>query len=246
MRPKFWFFPTLILVILTSTLSGCDSASHAPPEIASMDLSGNLPLVPRGGSKTLALEVLDVNGNIISWMDEGLDVAWSSSDAAVLTVDSEGVISGISRGSATVTARSGTDMAELTLTVVDLEGTWTATVPDAQAPGGVNVITYRFEQTGFSVSGTYSNLSGFPPLTSASTGFFSGTLNLRRIGSSITVRVQVPGPPCDISWTNELRLDLREGGSDQLTPVSGTVPLTSSSCPNAGQIRVAQVTRSPS
>lgn len=241
-----WPFSALVLCLLLSTAFGCDSGSSEPPDIASLDLGSNLPLIPKSGSRTLTLDVVDVNGNMISWTEVGLDIEWSSSNPEVLTIDARGSASAISRGTSRVTARHGTVTTELSMTVVDLAGTWKATVPDAQAPGGVNVLTYRFEQTGLSVSGTYSNLSGFPPLTSVSTGRFSGTLNLRRIGSSVSVKVQVPGPPCDISWTNELRLDLRENGADQLTPVAGTVPLTSTTCPNAGQIRVAQVTRSGS
>lgn len=227
-------------------LAGCDSGDQPSVNVASMSISTSVPLIPRGGTRTLNLEVVDTDGSMVAWMDEGLDVKWSSSDPSVLTIDGNGSATGVAGGSALVTARLGTLSAEQAVDVIDLAGNWTATVPDPQAPGGVNVITYEFEQAGLSVSGTYSNLSGFPPLTPASRGRFSGTLNLRRIGSSVTIRVQVPGPPCDIAWSNELRLDFEGNGPDQLTPLAGTVPLSSSACSNPGQIRVAQVSRSTS
>lgn len=246
MRPRSWTFSALILSTIMLLVSGCDSGSTEAPDVTSLSLSDNLPMIPRGGSKTLTLEVADLDGNMISWLEEGVDVAWSSSNTAILTIDDRGVATGVSRGKAHITARTGVHEARIEIDVIDLAGTWTATVPDAQAPGGVNVITYQIEQTGLSVSGTYSNLSGFPPLTSTSTGRFSGTMNLKRIGSSVTLQVQVAGPPCSIAWTNELRLDLNPTGTDRLTPVATTVPLTSATCPNAGQIRVAQVSRSGS
>ena len=58
------------------------------------------PQIEAGKSLTLTARVLDANGNILT----GREVAWTSSDARIVTVDHGGVVRGIRRGSAVVTA----------------------------------------------------------------------------------------------------------------------------------------------
>ncbi|MDP9349224.1 MAG: Ig-like domain-containing protein [Gemmatimonadota bacterium] len=56
--------------------------------------------IPVGGSTRLSASVLDVNSRAVA----SRPITWSSSDPAVISVDSSGVIRGVARGAATITA----------------------------------------------------------------------------------------------------------------------------------------------
>ncbi len=95
-------------VMALLVLAGCggggsdEPAAPAPPSVASVvvsDLGGALAV---GQSRTLTAQARDSQGRAIA----GSTFTWSSSNASVATV-TDGVVTGVAAGSATITARSG-------------------------------------------------------------------------------------------------------------------------------------------
>jgi|GEM_PF-2046111 len=79
------------------------TAQAKPGAADSVTVSPNDVDVPVGGSATLAAVVKDSYGNVI----DGASPSWSSSDETVILVDSQGTVSALKDGTATVTAKSG-------------------------------------------------------------------------------------------------------------------------------------------
>ena len=78
-----------------------------------------------GANLQLSAQVLDQNGQAMS----GANVSWASSDVAVATVDSKGLVIAVANGTATITATAGTASSTATVTVVQ------AVAAVAVAPG---------------------------------------------------------------------------------------------------------------
>ncbi len=68
-----------------------------------------------GKTVELAASVLDQNGQLVS----GAMVSWQSSDDGVATVSTQGVVTAVSNGVATITARSGSASSTATVTVME-------------------------------------------------------------------------------------------------------------------------------
>ena len=73
--------------------------------------------VPVGDTVRLAAQVRDANGHAL----EGASFVWSSSDPSVATVDESGLVSGVARGTTTITAVSGDLQATSEITVADVD-----------------------------------------------------------------------------------------------------------------------------
>ena len=74
-----------------------------PGPVATISVSPSSATVNVAWSTTLTATARDANGTVIP----GAPIAWSSSDIAVATVSSGGVVTGVAPGSATITATSG-------------------------------------------------------------------------------------------------------------------------------------------
>ncbi len=103
-------------------LSNIDSATTAVAPVASVTLTpAATTLQVGGGAASLSAGLRDGNGNVLT----GRAVSWTSSNAAIATVSSAGVVTPVSAGSATITAtsegRSGT--AAITVTAAPTPGT---------------------------------------------------------------------------------------------------------------------------
>lgn len=88
-----------------------------PPQatpVASVTVSPSSATIPVGGTTTLVATPLDASNNPLS----GRTVTWASSDQAVATVSSAGVVSGVAAGLATVTATSEGRSGSAQVTVV--------------------------------------------------------------------------------------------------------------------------------
>ena len=91
-------FGELSNVVATSTLSNPPPA----PIVSSVTISPASVSVAVGATSALQATVKDQNGNAMT----GQTVTWSTNDAAVATVNSTGVVTGVAAGSATITATS--------------------------------------------------------------------------------------------------------------------------------------------
>jgi uncharacterized protein YjdB len=91
-------FGELSNVAATSTLSN----APPPPVVTTVTVSPASASVGAGGTATLQATVKDQNGNAMT----GQTVTWSTNNAAAATVNSSGVVTGVTAGSATITALS--------------------------------------------------------------------------------------------------------------------------------------------
>ena len=97
------------------------------PVATSITLSAtSLALVEYGATATLTATVKDQNGATMS----GASVTWTTSDAAVATVSSTGLVTPVADGTATITATSGSVSATATVTVNETLVVTPATLAD--------------------------------------------------------------------------------------------------------------------
>jgi uncharacterized protein YjdB len=103
---------------ITATSEGQSGSAtitvNGPPVATTLTVSPSTTNVIINTTATLAATVRDQFGNVMS----GLPITWSSSNAAVASVSTAGVVSGVALGSATITASSGTLNGTASVTVV--------------------------------------------------------------------------------------------------------------------------------
>src|SRR5690606_17441124 len=80
---------------------------------AAVAIAPNPVTIAVGATAQLTATVTDGNGHAI----EGVSITWSSSDAAVASVTSSGVVRGNGEGKATITAKAGDKTASVSVTV---------------------------------------------------------------------------------------------------------------------------------
>ena len=95
--------------------SGPTTPNPDSPRATSVTVTPFNSLAAPGSTVQLAAEVRDQNGNVMS----GAPVSWSSSAAAVATVDGSGLVLGRGEGTATITATSGSAEGIATITVAN-------------------------------------------------------------------------------------------------------------------------------
>src|SRR5947208_5728930 len=99
---------------LSNIAAGSTSGSPPPPPVVtSVTVSPASASVAVGATATLQATVADQNGNVMT----GQTVSWSTGDAAVATVNSSGVVSGVAAGSATISAASSGKSGTAAITV---------------------------------------------------------------------------------------------------------------------------------
>ena len=96
--------------------SGSAVVTVVPVPVASVTVEPDSAEVPVGRSVQLTATPRDEDGNVL----DGRSVAWTSSDVGVATVDGNGLVSGVSLGSATITATSEGKSGTAAITVVRL------------------------------------------------------------------------------------------------------------------------------
>jgi len=116
MRPRAPFLRDALRVSIFVLVAGCGSGTTTPetPVATSMTLSvSTVDLSFLGQTQPIGVTVLDQAGETMG----GLTIEWSSSDAAVFTVNSSGVMSAVANGSATVTGTTSGVSATATVSV---------------------------------------------------------------------------------------------------------------------------------
>ena len=105
----------LVTTLAVAAVAGCQRSSPItePGSVASVTVSPATLHIDVGQSAQLAATPRDRNGNSLS----GRPVTWATSDAAVATVDGAGRVTGVTAGSATITATSEGVRGTATVTV---------------------------------------------------------------------------------------------------------------------------------
>jgi hypothetical protein len=103
-------------------VSGTTSLQVTPVPVATVTISPASPNVNVGQSTQLSTVLKDAGGNTLT----GRVVTWASSSSAIATVATDGMLTGVAAGSATITATSegvsGTAVATVVSPVINYEG----------------------------------------------------------------------------------------------------------------------------
>ena len=109
----------------TVTITARSGSASATVAVTVMQSAGSIVIEPSsamlmslGETVQLSASVLDANGQAV----EEAAVTWSSSDEGVATVNSQGLVTAVSNGTATITARSGSASATAAITVMQSAG----------------------------------------------------------------------------------------------------------------------------
>jgi hypothetical protein len=116
--------------------------------VTSVSLSPGSASIAAGTTRTITATIKDQNGAAMS----GQTVAWSSSNAAVATV-SNGVVTGVSAGTATITATAANKSGTASITVTAASST------PPSGSSGTLLFSESFENSSFSGRGWYDNTS---------------------------------------------------------------------------------------
>jgi hypothetical protein len=100
-----------------SSCGGSDLASGPDLAVASVTVAPSHSRIAPSATVQLQATILDANGSSLS----GRQVTWSSNDDGVATVSSEGLVTGVAAGSATITATSE-GKSETAVVEVGIEG----------------------------------------------------------------------------------------------------------------------------
>ena len=109
----------------TATITGRSGNASASIPVTVMQSVGSITIEPTsatlmalGETVQLTAAVLDQNGQSVA----DAAVSWSSSDAGVATVSTQGLVTAVKNGTATITGRSGNASATSTVTVMQSAG----------------------------------------------------------------------------------------------------------------------------
>src|SRR5438094_367048 len=226
-----------------------DTASVAvvcpPPAVASVDVTPPSASVQAGQTVQLTATPKDANGAPLS----GRTVTWSSSNTSVATVSNSGLVSGVTPGSATITAtsegKSGTSTITVTpVPVASVEVTpatpsvqagqtvqLTATPKDANgAPLSGRTVTWSSSNTAVATVSNGGLVSGVTPGTATITATSEGksgtsSVTVTKVAVA-TVEVTPPSASVQAGQTVQLTATPKDAGG---TPLSGRTVTWSSS-----------------
>lgn len=138
---------------ITATSSGKSGTASvtvtAPPQVVTtVTVSPATASIAVGATVALSATVKDAQGNTMT----GQTVTWSTSNSATATVNSSGVVTGVSAGPATITATSSGKSGTSSVTV-------TAPPPPPPPPSGTLLFQENFEDANLASRGWYDNTS---------------------------------------------------------------------------------------
>ena len=100
-----------LVVVAGASIAACNNNETTPtPVVASVTVRPAADSVPWGDlmlvlrTAHLAAVLKDAGGNVLSVIQTGQSVVWTSSDSTVATVNRYGIVRGLARGSVTITA----------------------------------------------------------------------------------------------------------------------------------------------
>lgn len=164
--------------------SAAASISVNAPTVASVTVTPSTATVGAGATVQLSAQAKDANGNVIP----GLTVTWSTSNSAVATVDNSGLVTGVSAGSAQITATVGGVLGVADISVPAASSTASVRVSPATASQVVG------QQVGLTATPLDANGTPIPNPSIAWSMNVSGKATLSSTsGSSITVTARDSG-----------------------------------------------------
>jgi len=182
-------------------MSGTSSITVTNIPVATVSVSPPTASIQQGQTVQLTATLKDANGNTLS----GRTVAWSSSNTSVATVSSSGLVSGVTPGSATITATSEGKSGTSSITVTNIPvATVSVSPPTASFQQGqtVQLTTTLKDANGNTLSGrtvTWSS-SNTSVATVSSSGLVSGvtmgsaTISAASEGKTGTASITVTAP----------------------------------------------------
>ncbi len=135
------------------------TVTSQPPVVTTVTVAPATPSLAVGATVTLTATVKDAQGNTMT----GQTVSWSTSNAAIATVNSTGLVTGVAAGIATITATSSGKSGTSSVTV-------TAAAPPP--PPGNLLFQENFEDTNIASRGWYDNTN----ITLSTTEHISGSV----------------------------------------------------------------------
>ncbi len=138
----------------SATITASAGTASGTAVVTVMQAAGSVEVEPAeatlavlGDTVRLAARAFDANGNEVA----DAQFSWASSDAAVATVDSTGLVTAVGNGSATITASAGTASGTAVVTVMQAAGS--VVVEPAEATLSVLGDTVRLAATAFDANG---------------------------------------------------------------------------------------------
>jgi len=121
------------------------TSAPPPPVVATVTVAPSTPSIVVGATVALSATVKDAQGNVMT----GQTITWSTSNAAAATVNSNGVVTGVVAGSATITATCSGKTGSSAVTVT--------AAPPPPPPGGTLLFQENFEDANLASRGWYDN-----------------------------------------------------------------------------------------
>ena len=121
------------------------SAPPPPPMVTTVTVSPSTASITVGATVTLSATVKDALGNVMT----GQSIAWSTSNAAAATANSNGVVTGIAAASATIMATCSGKTGSSAVTVTP--------APPPPPPAGTLLFQENFEDANLASRGWYDN-----------------------------------------------------------------------------------------
>ena len=170
---------------------GWANVTVVPVPVASVTVSPATTSVAMGQTSQLSAVLRDASGNVLT----GRVVSWSSSQTSIATVTSAGVVTGVSAGTATITATSEGQAGSATVSVVS-PGVRTLTITPSSATvnafGGTVALTATVRDPSGAIvtaSVTWTTSNAFVASVSSNgtvTGHFTGTATITAKSGSAT------------------------------------------------------------
>jgi hypothetical protein len=127
---RWRFFAATIAGSFATACGGGDSTSpgvvNTPVSVVTFSSAPLQLMVAGGGTQQLAVQARDASGNVLT----GRTITWSSSDGAVASVSSKGLVTPLAPGYTTISASSEGRLASFTLQVVQAISNVSVTYPE--------------------------------------------------------------------------------------------------------------------
>lgn len=116
---------TMVAVALMGGMAAVAACGDDTPDVVSIAVTPSAGTVRSGATVQYTATPMDNGGNPIS----GVTVTWMSGDAAIATVDGNGLVTGVGNGSALITASSGSvSGTALATSWIGVTGAWSGSV----------------------------------------------------------------------------------------------------------------------
>lgn len=224
--------------------SGTATVVVTQPAVATVTVSPSSASLLVGATTQLSVELRDAQGNVLT----GRTVTWSSSATGVATVNSNGVVTGVSSGSATITATSEGRTGTASVAVTSAP-TAPGNVTDlAVANIGSNSVTLSFTEVddGTGSPASYDVRFAPAPLSWGSAAHvYQGTCSLPVLGTVIGAKRTCTVLGLATSTAYQFQLVSYRGTLD-VNAVFGALSNVASATTGTSSAPVASVTLSPS